>query len=120
MRVAGIIACAIFALSALVQLNDPDPVPWVLAYASAAGIALAALLGKEVKWLASVAGIGFAIGAVAFSPALGVAPISELLAPGMKTIEIEEARESLGLALCAAWMAVLALRGWRGSGSEEP
>ncbi len=113
MKVAGILASVLFALSACVQFNDPDPVPWVLAYATAAGIALAALLGRQVTWLAAAAGAAFTIGAVSLSPALGTAPMSELVLPEMKTIAIEEARESLGLALCAVWMTVLAVHGWR-------
>ena len=113
MKAAGIIACAFFVFAVLLQFNDPDPVPWVIAYGTAAGIALAALLGKEVTWLATAAGAGFAIGALYFSPALGEAPVAELLVAEMKTTTIEEAREALGLAICAGWMAVLAVRGWR-------
>ena len=113
MRGAGILACVAFVLSAALQLNDPDPVPWVLAYATAAGIALAALLGKSVTWIAAVAGAAFTLVAVYLSPALGVSPLSELVLPEMKTIAIEESRESLGLALCAVWMTVLAVHGWR-------
>ncbi len=112
MKTAGIIACALFVFGALVQFNDPDPVRWVIAYLMAAGIALAALLGREVTWLATAAGAAFAIGALSFTPALGAAPLRELLLPEMKTIEIEEAREALGLAICATWMAVLAGHGW--------
>ncbi len=113
MKGAGIIACLLFALSASLQFNDPDPVPWVLAYATAAGIALAALLGKPVMWIAAAAGAAFTLGAVSLSPALGTAPLAELVVPEMKTTAIEEARESLGLALCAVWMTVLAVHGWR-------
>jgi hypothetical protein len=115
LRVANAVMLAVFAASAVVQWNDPDPVQWMLIYGAAAA-ACAWALRRALPWPAPAA-----VGAVALAWALTLVP--EVLAvPGvlgdpalwqvfspraMLSSAVEEARERLGLLLVAAWMAVL-------------
>jgi len=109
-KIAGWVAAALFLFSAAVQWNDPDPLRWIFGYGVAAGISAAFSLGYPVRALAAVAALVYAGLAIAVAPESLPGSFRDLIAPAMKTIEIEEARESLGLGLCGLWCAVLALR----------
>ena len=113
MKIAGWIACALFLASAAVQWNDPDPVRWIAAYGVAAAISAAGALGYPPRVLAGVAALLYAVLAIVVAPESLSASLPDLIAPKMKTLPIEEARETLGLALCALWCGVLALFGPR-------
>ena len=110
MKIGGWLAAALFVFSAVVQWNDPDPLRWVLAYLAAAALSAAFSLGMAVRLPAALAAPAFAAVAIAVAPSSLLASLEDLVAPEMKTLVIEEARESLGLALCAGWCSVLALR----------
>jgi len=108
MRVAHILAGVLFALAAVLQLNDPDPVRWLTLYALAA---MACWLGPErpTRWL-----LAAAVGLAALTWALLLAPRvlptlewSNLLrAKDPRFPVIEETRELSGLVLVAVWMVV--------------
>lgn len=49
MRYLAILFALLFALSAALQLNDPDPVLWFLAYAAVAGLWAMAAWGRYFK-----------------------------------------------------------------------
>ena len=100
-----------FAASAALQYNDPDPLRWVAIYFFAA----AASIAWETGWLHRLVPI----------PLMGVATLWAVYS-GMNThLEVpaidalrdwemhaggaEELRETLGLALVAAWTGVLAI-----------
>ena len=113
----------LFVLSAAVQYNDPDPLPWMAAYL---GGAVACLLSDAVRqrglfaWL--VAGLT-AFAAVRLAPeALAVEQLSDLTASmTVERPEIEAARETLGLAFVSLWSAGVGTRDqWmrRASGAE--
>jgi hypothetical protein len=118
-RIANVVMALMFALSAAVQYNDPDPVQWIAIYAVAAVVCVAALR-QPVR-----AAFPAAIAIVALVWALSLAPI----ALGQSAAEIfqlrsgagEEGREMYGLLIVTAWMAALAFmaRGRRDN-SEEP
>jgi hypothetical protein len=114
-KIAGWVAAALFLFSAALQWNDPDPLRWILAYCAAAAISVAASLDYPVRAPAAVAAVVYGVLAIALLPESMPAGFEALVAPEMKTIAIEEARESLGLALCALWCAALA---WRGGSVE--
>jgi len=103
-----------FALSAVVQYNDPDPIRWILVYVAAAAACATGGRGTGF-WLAAV------VGAVALVWSLSLAPGvvgHARLADAFARMEVhrpivEETREMLGLALVAAWMVVLVVRGRR-------
>jgi hypothetical protein len=96
----------VFAVSAAVQYNDPDPVQWIAIYGIAAVVCIAALR-RPVR-----AAFPAAIAIVALVWALSLAPI----VIGMSAAEIfqlhsgagEEGREMYGLLIVTAWMATLA------------
>lgn len=113
-RVLSALLVAYFCFATLVQLNDPDPLRWSAIYAAAA------LTTGLVAWgnLGPVWPAG--LGVVALVWALFLLPTAigtsfrelfrswQMMSPGM-----EVGRESLGLVIVAAWMAVLYRRALR-------
>lgn len=111
MRIASAIAFVLFGLAALVQGNDPDSGIWISAYLVAAGTAVAAFFGRVS--VAVSAALAVVYGAAAWSQLpvgadLGSLSLSSF---GMSSLEVEEMREALGLAIVTVWMVVLCLRG---------
>jgi hypothetical protein len=108
---------ALFGFAVAVQYNDPDPIVWMLVYAAAAALSfhtarrdtipLVAVL--VVGGLSLVWGIAVAAGMPDFDVYRHMFDAWE-----MKSTAIEEARETSGLFIVAAWMAVLGIRGCRG------
>jgi hypothetical protein len=107
---------ALFALSTVVQYNDPDPVRWMAIYGAALLLSLYADRRGAVPAAAPIV-----VGAIAFVWGLywstdvpGAATYAHMFDHWeMQNIPIEEARETSGLFIVAAWMAVLAAHGWR-------
>jgi len=101
-----------YVLSVVVQYNDPDPLPWMLLYGSAAGVCLMWALRRCPRWLPAVVlliAAGWS-GWIAVSIELGV-PLTEALGDwGMHAQGSEEAREIGGLLLVGVWMLALALK----------
>jgi len=99
----------LFLLAAVVQYNDPDPLAWMAIYGAALATCVVALRGRMPRWLPAVVGVGAALWAAILLPTvLGQVSFSEMFREtGMATLEIEEARETLGLTLVAIWMLVL-------------
>ena len=112
---ANAIAALMFAASVVVQVNDPDPLPWMALYGAAAIIATlecfrparpvfpVLLSATALAWAATLA--PRVIGRVPFADMFG--------AFEMKNVGVEESREMYGLLLVALWMAAVALAGWR-------
>lgn len=96
----------IFLLFAAFQYNDPDPAVWISIYGLAALLSFYALASGARPVVYVVAGIVF-IGAAIYwwPPAFEGFLLDEM---GMKTINIELARESGGLGICALAMFILA------------
>lgn len=115
---ANALFMVMFALSAVVQYNDPDPLRWVLLYGAAAAVCALALATPLRHWWAPAA-----VGAVALFWAASIAPrvigqvrfLDMFGAFEMKSVEIEESREMYGLLLIVAWMLVLTVRSARPS-----
>jgi hypothetical protein len=108
MRVLDGIFAALFAISALLQYNDPDPVRWAVLYASAAAAAGLAAAGRPREWLTSiVAGACASWMTFLWDGMLAFARRGDwsLLAATMQAGEpmIEESREFLGLAIVLGW-----------------
>jgi len=106
LKVFTSVACLLFAVSAALQWNDPDPIRWFLLYASAAVILGSSLfvpiLGSLFLSLATVAGVWAAI------------LLPSVLSASSFT-GTEEERELAGLALVALagvvqWRSVTARR----------
>jgi hypothetical protein len=99
----------LFLLAVVVQYNDPDPIPWMLIYGAATAACVLVVFGRGNRTLAGVTGIVALAWMLILVPrVLGqVAPGELFREAGMATLEIEEAREALGLGIVAIWMAVL-------------
>lgn len=105
-KTLAIIFGVLFVVFAAVQYNDPDPEVWIPIYlvAVVASWMFYAQMGKP--WLFVGVAIGYAIAAAyQWPPAFEGFLLNEM---GMKTINIELARESGGLALCAIVMGIFA------------
>lgn len=115
LRALNGVMAALFALSAAVQFNDPDPLRWIAVYAAAAIVSAAAAFGRRVAVPAAVLAVVSLVWAIAVaSEAKGVPTLAELVDfQMMKTSTVELARETLGLGMIFVWMAVLAVAGWR-------
>jgi len=104
----------LFVLFAIVQLNDPDPFIWFLIYMSTAAICFLAFrniffpLGTMLFAL-----LAFIWAIILFPPSISdwwqLEEESKSLQ--MKMPGIEEARESMGLIICAISLFVIWLRG---------
>ena len=117
-KVADVLFFLMFAFSVVVQVNDPDPLPWMLMYGAAALACLLSLTGK-LRWqFAVVTGIIALAWAASIAPrVIGQVPFMDMFAEfEMKDIGVEESREMYGLILIGGWMALLGHRTfWRGS-----
>lgn len=112
MRLASWIAFVLFAFAVVVQTNDPDPAIWILAYGIAAASAFASGRGRYFPRASAIASALYLFFAWREAPGnAGGAAASAFSSFGMASLDIEEVRESLGLAICGLWMAVLAAVG---------
>lgn len=110
MKIAAIVFGLVFLLFSYFQVNDPDPHIWIPIYSVAALACYMAYRELWPAWVFYVMAVAYTMGAVLQWP-----PAYEGIFFGglaMKSVSIELARESLGLAICAAVMAFL---GWSAS-----
>ena len=113
--IANALMTLLFAASAVLQLNDPDPAAWVAVYGAAALIA-----GLEVKrrpgplYPALLAATALAWAATISPRVLGKVPFGEMFAEfEMKNLQVEEAREMYGLLIIVVWMVAVSVAAWR-------
>jgi Transmembrane family 220, helix len=110
-----------FALSAIVQYNDPDSLLWIIIYSAAACMCLGQYFKKPPAWLpplllaVSLAWIGLLVPNIAGQVSWG--EIFESIS--MKTKAVEEAREIGGLAIIALWALVLLANARRSKSTGE-
>ena len=103
----------LLAAAAAVNLNDPDPVRWVAIYGAACIVSMLVALAASVP--PSVPGIVGAIGlvwAVIWSRRVKSFDLYSRMFDEwqMKSVAIEEARETCGLLIVALWMIAILLR----------
>lgn len=109
----------LFAFSAAVQFNDPDPARWLAIYVVACAITAAVAYGREVPRLllgavvlvSVIWAVAIAIGGPATAAYARMFDAWE-----MASVSVEEAREASGLLIVGVWMTVLfvrARRRWR-------
>jgi hypothetical protein len=114
---ANAMFAAMFAVSAGLQSNDPDPAVWIALYAGAAAAALAALHLRG-GWLAAavVAAVAAAWGAWLWYGVAGNVEATDIYRKmSEKGGKVEEMREAGGLSIVAVWLTVSARAGWRAS-----
>lgn len=116
-RIADGVMLVVFLLSALVQVNDPDPLPWIAVYGAAAVLCAAALVGRGGRAAPLVLMLVALAAAAPLAPrVLGRARLADVFGT-MKATDplVEETREMLGLLIIAGWMGSLA---WRAPGAR--
>ena len=109
MRALGVVMGTVFLFGAALQYNDPDPWRWGLVYLAAAAVTFTALV-RPVPWhLPAVMAGAALVWALSLLGGVEAAAWRGLFSEfGMASLEIEEAREALGLVIIGAWMTVLA------------
>lgn len=108
MKIIFLILGLVFLLFSYFQFNDPDPEIWVPIYLIAALACYMALRNLWPSWVFLVMAAAYLVGAILQWP-----PEFEGVFWGgmkMRSLNIELARESLGLGTCVLAMAFL---GWR-------
>lgn len=118
LRVASWIACGLFSLSAVVQLNDPDWVPWFAFYVLAAVASVAAPRRAEgTLAAAALAVVALAWAGLVASRGLDPITLVELVTDlGMKTLNVERWREIGGLLLVSGMLGGVAWGSHRARG----
>ncbi|MVM35769.1 hypothetical protein GO755_37485 [Spirosoma sp. HMF4905] len=106
-KIFSIVFGLLFILFAAFQYNDPDPQVWIPIYGFAAIACFMAYAGIGQWWFFAIMG-GIYIGAAFYQwpPKFEGFLFSEV---GMRSMNIEMAREAGGLAICAVVMVVLAV-----------
>jgi hypothetical protein len=109
-----------FVFSVVVQMNDPDPVRWIVIYGLAGVASVLALLGRGHWSLPALVAAFAVIWAAGIAPhVLGRVPFLEMFgAFEMANLGVEESREMYGLLIVAVWMGVLAVATFRRSRSR--
>lgn len=103
----------LFAVSAAVQWNDPDPAYWVAIYGAAALLAARAAQGQLPLVPNAVALLAFAALAARALPDLLAAREAAFTHWHMLAQRDEVAREAGGLLVCALWSAVQTAAAYR-------
>lgn len=93
----GLFWALVFGLFAYWQFNDPDPALWVSIYAVALGLSLFHAVSGKRRWIHLLAAVLAVAGAIYWWPGR----YEGLTLENGYTPGIEEARESLGLAIVA-------------------
>lgn len=105
MKFFKIIFALIFMLFAYFQFNDPDSTIWIFTYSAAALACYMSINNLWPSWVFYALAAGYLVASVFQWP-----PHFEGIFFGeaqMRSINIEEARESLGLLICALVMVIL-------------
>ncbi|MBO0938441.1 transmembrane 220 family protein [Fibrella sp. HMF5335] len=106
MKPLSLLFAGLFVLFAAVQYNDPDPQVWIPIYAFAAMACVMAYAGLGRSWFFVLMALIYAGAAVwQWPPTFEGFLLNEV---GMKTVNIELAREAGGLAICTIAMFTLA------------
>ena len=116
LRVASAVMALVFVYSVAVQYNDPDAPVWMAIYGAAAVLSVLAALrpGRPQRLAALLIAVIAASWSLTLVPGVaGRVTWAEIAGDyAMKTHTIEEARESIGLGIVAAWTLLLAIV-WR-------
>ena len=111
-----------FLVFASLQLNDPDPITWILIYGVMAVVCVMAAFEYYVRWLMIVQFIAYGVYAIILIPSCWTwlkSPDRSLLFDELAKMQysyIEESREFLGLLICITVVAVCWVRSSKVSG----
>ena len=119
MKIIGSLFALLFLLFAAVQINDPDPLYWILIYLVMAGFSVLAYMDRFYPRLLLVAIGGYGFAAWGFLPGVSAWLSSQspvLLFDNIAKMQypyIEEAREFLGLIICLGALVFYYIRSQR-------
>lgn len=105
-KILGAVFGLLFLSFAAFQYNDPDPLLWMTIYLIAAALSVAAGFGRVSKTVLVVACILYGVGVIYWWPEQfeGVGDSMRDATTGALLRNVEEGRESLGLAMCSIAM----------------
>lgn len=104
-KILSIVFGVLFVFFAALQYNDPDPQVWIPIYGFAALACLMAYTGVGRPWFFILMAAIYLLAAVyQWPPVFHGFSFGE----GMRDMNIEEARESGGLAICTVAMGLMA------------
>ena len=116
MKVVNLVLAGMFLLFAFVQINDPDPVLWILIYGAMAVICILAAFGIYSRIALSLLTVAFVAYAIILLPGFNEwlqqddkSVLFDDLAK-MDHLYIEESREFLGLMICVVVLVVQLVR----------
>ena len=119
MKILGGLFTILFLVFAAVQINDPDPIYWILIYLLMVGFSVLAFLDKFYPRVMLVAAGGYGFAAWTLLPGVWEWLSSEqpsLLLDNVAKMQhpyIEEAREFLGLLICLGALILFYVRSQR-------
>ena len=119
-RALTILLAVLFLFGAAVQYNDPDPLPWIAIYLSAAAVCLLAVFHRLPWVLAAVVAAVALVWALTLAPGVFPdAPFARLFESWeMRNETVELAREMYGLLIISLATGALAVVSWRSSGNK--
>lgn len=106
MKVINFILALLFLVFAFVQVNDPDPLLWILIYGNMAVLCVLAMFRMQYKIWIIISGVFYLVYAAILLPGAMEwfhSPDKALLFDDlakMQNLYIEETREFLGLMIC--------------------
>ena len=116
MRIVNFLLAAMFLVFAFVQVNDPDPVIWILIYGIMAVFCIMAIFEFYPKKFLIGVLVLYALYSLVYLPGLAQwlrsdnkADLFDNIAK-MENLYIEESRESLGLFICVIVLAFFLYR----------
>lgn len=116
MKITNLVLAVMFLLFAFVQVNDPDPLLWIVIYGVMAAVCVMAAFRYYLKPLLWILLAGFIVYMVILIPGMqewmAQPEKSVLFDEGMKMqhLYIEESREFLGLLICVIVVVVQIVR----------
>ncbi len=122
MKLVNLILAALYLLFAFVQVNDPDPVRWILIYGVLAVSCILAAFGVYYRLALLALLVLCSVYAVALFPGVQEWMRQDnplMLFDGIARMEypfVEEAREFLGLFICIAVLVMHLIRSRRVAG----
>jgi hypothetical protein len=119
MKILNLVLAVMFLAFAFLQINDPDPLLWIFIYGAMAVVCVLAafkIYSRISLLVMLVAYVGFSV--------VYIPGVQEWMAQDDKSVlfddlakmehlYIEEAREFLGLMICAAALIFLLIRAWK-------
>ena len=116
MRYVNFLLAVMFLVFASLQLNDPDPITWILIYGTMAVVCVMAAFAYYIRWLMIIQFVCYGVYAIILLPAIRTwlgSPDRSLLFDDLAKMQysyIEESREFLGLLICITVLALCWVR----------